>query len=258
MEAIPEDIPPQAEPPPVDPPEPPPGPPLQATAAQVTATTVSTSTSVSLLVYTSTLPMSTRSISTATTSPRPIRSFTSPAQKSTPTPSSTANSTVTTGNSNSTSTPVESEPATTLGTAPLDDPPAINPSPKRHPTNDKLIPAIGVPLGCILIAAMAFCLLHRRKKHLSRQHKRLQHEEKLRNWYTPIIRRGPHELDTRLISRPYMKPELSEDARRYVIEVSAGDTAQVQSVRASIVPGPRKSRSTIIEEWIRNQPRTWI
>lgn len=59
-----------------------------------------------------------------------------------------------------------------------------------------------------------------------------------------------------------MKPELSEEARRHVVEVSAAnDLQEVQSTRASVVHqggGGRKSRSTIIEEWIRNQPRTWI
>lgn len=58
-----------------------------------------------------------------------------------------------------------------------------------------------------------------------------------------------------------MKPELSEEARRHVVEVSADDLQEVRSMRASVVHqggGGRKSRSTVIEEWIRNQPRTWI
>ncbi|KAI4218213.1 MAG: hypothetical protein L6R36_009074 [Xanthoria steineri] len=198
--------------------------------------------------------MPTRSISTATTSRSSTRSFTSSTK--------TANSTAPTGNPTSSSQPRESGPAATTS----ETPPLANTAPDQNPppatsTTDKLIAGIGVPLGCILLVLIAFYLLHRRRKHKSQQqHNRLQHEEKLQNWYTPVIRREPHELDTRLIMRPYNKPELSEDARRHVVEVSADDRQGVRSMRASVFQEPgggRKSSSTILE-WIRNQPRTWI
>ncbi|KAI4282244.1 MAG: hypothetical protein L6R38_003076 [Xanthoria sp. 2 TBL-2021] len=220
--------------------------------------TIWTSSDLTLSTITSSSPTS-----TATTSRRSTRSFTSPTkpEESTEHPLPTANPTEPTGNSTSTSTSRESEPATTSNPPPPANPaPDANPPPPTSKT-DKLIAGIGVPLGCILLAFTAIYLLHRRKKHKSQQHKRLQHEEKIRNWYTPVVRRGPHELDTRLISRPYMKPELSEEARRHVVEVSADDLQEVRSMRASVVHqggGGRKSRSTVIEEWIRNQPRTWI
>ncbi|KAI4101526.1 MAG: hypothetical protein LQ339_005023 [Xanthoria mediterranea] len=197
--------------------------------------------------------MPTQSILTATTSRSSTRSFTSSTEP--------ANSTAPTRNFPSASQPRDSGPATTSETPPL-----ANTAPDKNPppgpsTTDKLIAGIGVPLGCILLVLTSFYLLHRRKKHKSQQHhNRLQHEEKLRNWYTPVIRREPHELDTRLIMRPYSKPELSEDARRHVVEVSADDRQGVRSMRASVVQEPggaRKSSSTILE-WIRNQPRTWI
>ncbi|CAL8582674.1 hypothetical protein XPA_008325 [Xanthoria parietina] len=198
--------------------------------------------------------MPTQSIYTATTSRTSTRSFTSSTKS--------ANSTAPTGNSTSASPPRESRPATTSETPPLaNTAPDKNPPPAATSPTDKLIAGIGVPLGCILLVFTAFYLLHRRRKHKSQQqHHRLQHEEKLRNWYTPVIRREPHELDTRLIMRPYNKPELSEDARRHVVEVLADDRQGVRSMRASVVQEPggaRKSSSTILE-WIRNQPRTWI
>ncbi|CAO1606217.1 hypothetical protein XANCAGTX0491_009717 [Xanthoria calcicola] len=198
--------------------------------------------------------MSTRSIFTPTTSRTATRSFTSSTKS--------ANSTAPTRNSTSASQPPESAPAATTS----ETPPLANTAPDKSPPpaatspTDKLIAGIGVPLGCILLVLTAFYLLHRRKKHKSQHRNRLQHEQKLRTWYTPVIRREPHELDTRLIMRPYSKPELSEDARRHVVEVSADDRQGVRSMRASVVQEPggaRKSSSTILE-WIRNQPRTWI
>ncbi|KAL8993685.1 MAG: hypothetical protein Q9169_006162 [Polycauliona sp. 2 TL-2023] len=220
----------------------------------------STSISVSVVSYTPASPTPARSTSTAASPQRPVRSSASPTAL-TQTHSPTTNSSQSTGSFTSSSSSPQPETTTTTSS---DAPSIVNPPPRNPQSktsmNDKLIATIGVPIGCILLAALGFCLLHRRKKRQSQAQQNAQHEEKIRNWYTVPSRRGPHELDTQLISRPYMKPELSSDeARRDVVEVEADDVVwEIRSTRASVVHEPRNSRSTVVQEWIKNQPRTWI
>ena len=56
------------------------------------------------------------------------------------------------------------------------------------------------------------------------------------------VRRGPQKLDTILISRLYMKPELcSKAARRQVVEVPADKILrEVRSARASVAQRPKE------------------
>lgn len=212
------------------------------------------------------------SITPATSVGPPTRSSTSSSsaasQKSPQSSLVTPNSTQTLGGTTATPNPPPS-----MSTIPSNPPSYSTPPPPPNPTKNKIIAGICVPIIILLLISTILCVLHRRRKHQSQSKLRRQHEEKLRSWYTPAVRRGPHELDTGLISRPYLKPELpsSEEvgAIRHVVVVEGLPSAAAEERRAEVdvrysvregVAGNRgrKSRQTIMDEWIKNQPRTWI
>ncbi|KAL8955481.1 MAG: hypothetical protein Q9193_006691 [Seirophora villosa] len=96
---------------------------------------------------------------------------------------------------------------------------------QKNELGPKLGAGIGVPVGCVLLAAGLAYIQYSRMKRRKRQQECLQHEQKVLDTYaqeTAFAENGPHELEAKAPSRsPYMKAELSEDARRHIAELSA-------------------------------------
>ncbi|KAI4094977.1 MAG: hypothetical protein LQ344_001824 [Seirophora lacunosa] len=95
----------------------------------------------------------------------------------------------------------------------------------RNDLSRKLGAGVGVPVGCILLAAGLAYIQYSRKKRRKRQQERHQHEQKVQDTYTQeaaFAENGPHELEAKAPSTTlYMKAELSEDSRRHIAELSA-------------------------------------
>ena len=118
--------------------------------------------------------------------------------------------------------------------SPVDISTASQPTAAPHHSNDlsaAIGAGVGVPFGVGLIAAFFYVWFRRR-----RQRRRLEEEEQKREetvqWdsrvaeYRQVIASEPQEMDTRLKTRTYSKPELSDDARRDISEVAEGREQQ--------------------------------
>ncbi|KAL8811458.1 MAG: hypothetical protein Q9223_001707 [Gallowayella weberi] len=95
-----------------------------------------------------------------------------------------------------------------------------------NPANNlahKIGAGVGVPVGCALVIAGLLYLQYHRKKQRQTHEERRRHVENVRHDYISEALRiynQPQELDTRVRTRPYIKPELSDEARRNIVELS--------------------------------------
>ncbi|KAL8767864.1 MAG: hypothetical protein Q9209_005756 [Squamulea sp. 1 TL-2023] len=136
-----------------------------------------------------------------------------------------------------------SKPSIAFGTQPINlsstalptasqKPPYSPPSPSIRNSsyvnwNHSLGTSIGVPIACLGIIGTVLCLLYRRKKIREKREAHRREEEKVDEEYTNTPQRvgatenGPCELEARTPTKPYAKPELSDDARKRIAELSA-------------------------------------
>lgn len=139
-------------------------------------------------------------------------------------PGSSSLSSITQTSTASLSTMTEHSPTSSGGAIATSSQPDAAPYSSNH-LGAAIGAGVGVPLGVGLVAAFVYLWIR-----LKRQRKRLEEEgerrEKTVQWERSVAEHHqamasePQEMDTRVQTQPYFKPELSEDARREIFEVA--------------------------------------
>ncbi|KAL8776184.1 MAG: hypothetical protein Q9213_008360 [Squamulea squamosa] len=121
----------------------------------------------------------------------------------------------------------------------------VEPSSSNGHWNVKASVGLAVPVGTIGAVVTILYLLYRRKKIREKHEDRRRQEEKVRELYstqgTEATENGPHELEARMLTKPYTKAELSEDARKRIAELSAEhlrELAANQIIEMPLAIGP--------------------
>ncbi|KAL8807107.1 MAG: hypothetical protein Q9182_000940 [Xanthomendoza sp. 2 TL-2023] len=102
-----------------------------------------------------------------------------------------------------------------------------------------------------LVAGLLYLQYHRKKQRQTHEERR-RHVENLRGDYVSEARHihsEPHELDTRVRTRPYNKPELSDEARRNVVELSPEYLRELRANRSARSSGGRAMESSPDQGW---------
>ncbi|KAL8676149.1 MAG: hypothetical protein Q9186_007303 [Xanthomendoza sp. 1 TL-2023] len=109
----------------------------------------------------------------------------------------------------------------------------------------KIGAGVGIPVGCVLVVIGLLYLRHHRKMRRHSHEQRRRQVENLRNDYVSEalrIFREPQELDTRVRTRPYVKPELSDEARRNIVELSPEYLRELAGNRILRVSSPLRGQ----------------
>lgn len=115
------------------------------------------------------------------------------------------------------------------GSSPPDSPEEQASLPSSDRRDVKIGAGVGISLGLLLIGSIIYITCLRRRQRIESRKTSLHHGGDT-NEPTPIACNEPQMLDAHPLQRSYSKPELSEEARRHVVELSTSQTAELSGV----------------------------